>query len=323
MSFVKSILGDLREKKLWPVAAVLLVAVIAVPVVLSKGSSSSNLAPVAQLPSTGSGAAAASGLPAVSVSSVPSEGRINGKGRNPFAQFGGSTSSTGTTGSTAAATTAASGTPTASSGASSTSGSGTSSGGTGASGSGSSSSGTVSTPPSITNPTPPRAPAGLTATESYDVSLAITNSSGGVDTFAPLERLSVLPSTRSPLLVELGVLKGGNRVLFAVQPGAVVSGPGSCIPGPVDCELLSLAPGQTEALGAQSSSGTSQVALFAVNEIAAAKHASSAEADKARRATSAAGRSVLANSTSSVLSLFPYEPSIGALVDDRNLTVGG
>jgi hypothetical protein len=144
-----------------------------------------------------------------------------------------------------------------------------------------------------------------------------------VDTLSPLERLSVLPSTRKPLLVELGVLKGGNRVLFAVQPGAVVSGPGSCIPGPVDCELLSLAPGQTEALGAQSSGDTSQVALFAVNEIAAAKHASAAEANKARRSTSAAGRSVLANSTSSVLSLFPYEPSIGALVDDRNLTVGG
>ena len=40
------------------------------------------------------------------------------------------------------------------------------------------------------------------------------------------------------------MLKGGKQVLFAVQQGAAVSGPGTCTPGPIDCEILALAPGQ-------------------------------------------------------------------------------
>ncbi len=315
MNFFKSILSDLRDKRLWPVAALLLVGVVAVPVLLSKGGSSGP-APIAQLPGAASGGTA-SGLPALSVSSVPSEGKLSGKGRNPFAQFGGSsgTTSTGTT----ASTTAATGTSTTSSASTGTS---TTSGGTSAGSSGTSTTGT-STPPSITTGTPKPAPTGLTASQSYEVSLAITTPSGGLDTYSPLKRLSVLPGDHQPMLVELGVLKGGKRVLFAVQPGTVVSGPGSCIPGPVDCEVLSLAAGQTEALGEQSSSGASQVALFAVTQVTAAKHASVAAADQARRENSAAGRSLLNQSTSSALSLFPYQPSIGALVDLRNLVIGG
>src|SRR5205823_220376 len=83
---------------------------------------------------------------------------------------------------------------------------------------------------------------------------------GGINTIDPLERLSVVPSPKQPLLVELGVLQGGKRVLFAVQPGAAVSGPGTCTPGPIDCEVLTLAPGQTEGVSKQTSTGTTRVA---------------------------------------------------------------
>jgi hypothetical protein len=144
-----------------------------------------------------------------------------------------------------------------------------------------------------------------------------------LNTIAPLERLRVIPSTSQALLVELGVLKGGNRVLFAVQPGTLVSGPGTCIPGPIDCEILSLAQDQTEALGEQTPGGAVQVALFAITGITAADHPTLAAANKARDASSAAGRALLDNSTSSALALFRYEPSIGAVVDLRNLTIGG
>src|SRR6185312_3598330 len=104
---------------------------------------------------------------------------------------------------------------------------------------------TPTTPATPAKPAPP-APSGLTAKQSYQVSLAITTKDGGLKTVDPLERLSVLPSVQQPLLVELGVLQGGKQVLFAVQPGAVVSGHGTCTPGPIDCEILSLSPGQTE-----------------------------------------------------------------------------
>jgi hypothetical protein len=316
MSFFKAIISDLRDKRLWPVAAALLVAVVAVPVVLSKATSGAP-APVAQLPSTGSGGTA-SGLPAVSVSTAPSEGKLTGNGRNPFNQFGGTTTTSGTSGTTAATT----GTSTSASTSTSGSGTSTTSSSTG-SGAGSSSTSGSSTTPSITTAPPKPAPTGLTATESYEVSLAITNSAGGLDTYSPLQRLSLLPSPSRPLLVELGVLKGGKRVLFAVEPGTVISGPGSCIPGPVDCEVLALAPGQTESLGEHSSSGNTRVALFAVTDVSAAKHDSESAANQARRATSALGRELLSQSTSSALSLFQFQPGVGAIVDLRNLVVGG
>jgi hypothetical protein len=152
--------------------------------------------------------------------------------------------------------------------------------------------------------------------------MAITNSAGGVDTVDPLARLSLIPSKQQPLLVELGVLQGKSRVLFAVEPGTVVAGPGACTPGPIDCEILSLGEDQTEAISSRDSGAH---ALFAITGVTAVSHASTALANLARHAESAAGRAVLNSSSSTLpaLSLFKYEPSVGAIVDLRNLTVGG
>ena len=171
-------------------------------------------------------------------------------------------------------------------------------------------------------PAPP-APSGLKAKQSYQVSLAITKADGGLNTIDPLTRLSVLPSPQQPLLVELGVLQGAKRVLFAVEPGAAVGGPGTCIPGPIDCEILSLAPGQTEGVSKQTATGSTPVALFSVNSISAADHPTVAAADAARRTASEDGRQLLANTPLNAVSLFQYDPSVGAVVDLRNLTVGG
>jgi hypothetical protein len=135
-------------------------------------------------------------------------------------------------------------------------------------------------------------------------------------------RLSVLPSNQQPLLIELGVLQGGHSVMFVVQPGTRVSGPGTCTPGPIDCEILSLGQDQTEALSWQSPTGVVSVAQFAVTAIKVDTHASAAAAYNVRRTTSAAGRLLLSASKLTAVSLFRYEPSIGAVVDLRNLKVG-
>jgi hypothetical protein len=144
-----------------------------------------------------------------------------------------------------------------------------------------------------------------------------------VNTVNPL-RLSPLPSANQPLLVELGVLKGGSRVLFAVQPGTVVSGPGTCVPGPIDCEILSLAQDQTEKLSVHTATGNVQVGMFAVTGIRTVNHSSHSTAMKARNQESSTGRQVLNHDHSSLpaLSLFHYDPSVGAVVDLRNLTLG-
>ena len=47
-NFLNGIVNDFREKKLWPIAVVLVAALVAVPVLLSKSSSSST--PEAQVP---------------------------------------------------------------------------------------------------------------------------------------------------------------------------------------------------------------------------------------------------------------------------------
>lgn len=150
--------------------------------------------------------------------------------------------------------------------------------------------------------------------------MAITNSAGGVNTVDPLDRLRLVPNNQQPLLVELGVLKGGSRVLFAVEHGAIVNGPGTCTPGPIDCEILSLAQDQTESVTNRDNSAN---ALFAITGISAVSHSSASAANKARAAKSEAGQAVLDGSNLPTLMLFKYEPSVGAVVDLRDLTVGG
>lgn len=319
MTVVRNMLKELVDRKLWPVALVLIVALVAVPVLLtSKAPTDLVTPPTGPLPYS-----SGTTLPAISVKSTPGNTKLAGNGHNPFAPQQVAATSTTTTATTASVTT------TASTGADSSGGNGSVSVNVG----GASTSTTpvpstpVTSPPTPTTPapsSPKAAPTGLTATQSYHVSLALTNADGSLNTIDPLQRLSILPGKQQPMLVELGVLQGGSRVLFVVEPGTVVSGAGACTPGPIDCEILSLAPGQTEGLSKQGSTGSATpVALFSVNSITVDQHPSVAAANKARQAASDVGRELLANSPLSALSLFQYDPSVGAVVDLRNLTVGG
>ncbi len=321
MNVIKDTVGDLKAKHLWPLAVVLVIAIIAVPLLVSSSSKPSP-APAGASPSL----PPLPGLPVVSAKVTATASHPSGPSRNPFTGSGSTTSVTSA--STSVSSTSSPGSTSGST--SSTGGSGSTSNASSASSGGSSSASapqsSSTAPTSILpagTPPPKPAPGTLTPSQSYEVSLAITNSKGGLDTIDPLKRLSILPSDQNPLLVELGVLKGGHRVLFAVQPGAVVGGPGTCTPGPIDCEILSLAPGQTESLSQTSATGTAQVALFAIAGVSAVDRGSAAAAQKARHQEDAAGRAVLNSSQLSALSLFQYQPALGAVVDLRNLQVGG
>ncbi len=316
--FFRGIVTELRQKRLWPVAALLLAAVVAVPFLLSKSSTPAPV-PQAQVPPPPASGAA---IPTLNVQTTPSHSRLTGHGHDPFA-----TSGTTTTPAAAASTTTAVSTAVSQSASTSTGGGSTAAGGSSTPTVNSPSPGSAptSTPPSITTGAKPKpAPSGLKPTQAYDVALAITNSSGGINTTDPLKRLSVVPSDQKPLLLELGVARDGNHVLFAVQPGAIPTGPGTCTPGPIDCEILSLGQDQTEELSTQQGSiGAAEVALFAITSISATDYPSAAAADKARREVSATGQALLNKSTYPSLSLFQYEPSLGSVVDLRNLKVGG
>ena len=302
MTVIQNLISDLREKRLWPVAVALLVALVAVPLLLSGGSQPVR---VAQAPIVVP-AGPAPALPAVSVTTTPSNARLTGPQRNPF------TPQVKAHPSAATPSAAANSKPAAKS-ASKSAATGTSTTTT------STTTSTTTTSTSTTSTQTPT-PTGLTATQSYHVTFSMTNSAGGVDTIDPLERLSVLPSAQQPLLVEFGVANGGHRVLFVVQPGTIVRGPGACTPGPIDCEILSMAPNQVEWYEKPGAVGPG---LFAVTGINADDFPSATDADKARLAESGAGHDLLQGSTLKALSLFQYRPSLGAVVDLSNLTVGG
>jgi hypothetical protein len=313
MTMVRSMITELREKHLWPVALALLVALVAVPLFLSKSTTPGPLAPL--MPSA---TGPAPSLPAVSVTATPSNARLTGKHRNPFHQQVKASSSTtvpggsSSTGHGSTATVSAGGTTTTAS---------TGSGSTSTGSTGSTSTGTGSSSASGKTPTESAHPAPLTGTESYQVALSITTSRGGVEPLNP-ERLAVLPSAQDPRLIELGVLEGTDKVLFAVEPGTVLHGRGACTPGAIQCQIVSLSPGQIETISKRTSSGTTEVAQMAVTGVSI-EHATAAATRKLRRRESSAGRRLLRQSTLAAVSLFQYQASAGAVLDMRNLTVGG
>jgi hypothetical protein len=316
MSIFTDLYTELREKRLWPVAAVLVLALIAVPLLLSKSSS----APSAPAPAPAlSAGAPASGVPKVEVASVPVHHKLTGHARNPFHQpgvhkLGSSSSVPGGTATTGAA-------PSTSTAGAATHAGGASTGSGAAHASAPSAPAVAPTPATIpVRKTIRPAPTGLTPRQSYDVKLAITLASGGLQTIDSLERLSALPSRQLPLLVELGVLKGARRVLFAVEPGATVTGPGKCLPGPIDCEILSMPENKIETL---SSPRIPSAAQFAVTGISAARHRSRADAQRARARSSAFGARLVRQAGISILSLFPYDMRTGTIRDLRSLSVGG
>jgi hypothetical protein len=318
MNVPRNMLKELMERKLWPIALVLIIALVAVPVLLTKKAPTDIVTPPTGPLPYSSGTT----LPAISVQTTPGNSKLPGKGRNPFTPQEVAKTTTTTAVVPTTTTAASTGTANVSAGGSSSSSGGSSQGTAPASPAPAPVTPTTPSAPAPAAPTTP-APTGLTATQSYHVSLAITTSGGGINTIDPLERLSILPSKQQPMLVELGVLQGGHSVLFAVEPGTVVSGAGTCTPGPIDCEVLTLSPGQTEGISKQTVSGSTPVALFSVNSITADQHPSVAAANKARQKASDVGRELLSRSPLSALSLFQYDPSVGAVVDLRNLTVGG
>jgi hypothetical protein len=315
MTALQGIAADMREKRLWLLAAALVLALVAVPLLLSSHGGDN---PGPSTPVAGAGSPAAGPAPSVQVTATGAGGRATGPARDPFTQRSGAAPATaGTAASfTPASVQPPSGSPTVAPTAPTAPALPAQSGGATAPV-------LAPTAPTLPSPKPRPAPTGLTPTESYSVSFAITNASGGFDTTDPLERLRPIPSAADPLLVELGVLRGGRRVLFAVEPAAVLSGPGECIPGAVSCQLLALAPGQVESLSRETSGGPERVAWFAVAGISVADHPSRAAAAAVRSRASAAGRRLLAASSLNALSLFSYDPQQGAVLDLRNLTVGG
>jgi hypothetical protein len=224
--FLLDIWNDLREKRLWPVAVLLLVGLIAVPVVLSKPTEEPTVAPVTSAPQAKT-EGVAKGLAALTVAKdEPGEGSTLDvfDPSDPFKPpkdviaKSKESSDTGTgTGSTGAST-GSTGQP-------------ASTGSTGTSGSG-----TTSTP---------------TETKVVKYRFVVDGSltvNGKKKKFESLKTIGLLPGEKNPLFAYLGVGKNQDNAVFLVDTTLIpaADGDGKCRPSRDKCAFLYLGPGETQ-----------------------------------------------------------------------------
>jgi hypothetical protein len=220
MNPVRNIVRDLVERRLWPVALLLVVAAVAVPVYLGR-SSSDDGAGNAPTPAH-TAQVTKSSKAAVSLDETADQGRGAGKASNPFKQQhvpkaakADTSTSTG-------------------SGAASPSNDTPASGGSTPSGGGSDS----------TGGTTPAAPTDNTPKTDVDVSHVSLHLGpvGALVTYKDVARLSALPSAGKPLFVFTGVLKDGKTAVL-LPSSTVQIGEESdvaCKPSNKSCQKLEL-----------------------------------------------------------------------------------
>jgi hypothetical protein len=255
MPFLRNVLKDLVDKRLWPVALLLVAALVAAPIVL--GRSGGDTGTPAPTPATSAVAPSDSGTAskaAVSLATAPSDRRhLDGRVRDPFrapkAKAKAKKAATKTHAPTSAAPAAVS-SGTASAGATGGSSSSPATA-TPSTGSSSGTAGTTSTSKSKTTTSPKKttAPKADDASDTYHVSLRFGLNGGALKTLDDVARLSALPSVTDPFFVYLGVLETTTthekRAVFLVSSDATPNGEGACHPTKQDCESVELAVGET------------------------------------------------------------------------------
>jgi hypothetical protein len=278
---MRSLRRDLIERKLWPLIALLLAAVIAVPVVLLKGAAAGGTpTPPAPAAATGQPAGQTAGAAA---KTVPVKVLLASIPRNPFASgmptlsvkpASGSTAATGASSSTAttssttttsaamvsptpAATPSPATTPTPATAPTTTTTS------------------TTATTPATGSTTPLAVPAKAQSWTLYSVSLRY-GKDAGARVRTGVARLTPLPSAKQPQVMFMGVMGNGQQAVFALGAGIQHTGPGLCRPSRTRCSALQLKGGQTEhIILPTANSGTRQVLLRVVRIASSITHSRS------------------------------------------------
>ena len=87
---------------------------------------------------------------------------------------------------------------------------------------------------------------------------------------ATVRRLEVLPDEDNPVLVYRGVEDGGKVAVFELTGNVTVEGDGACQPTPEDCQILKLRAGETEFVtvtdtGSETTDAQYQIDLIKIN----------------------------------------------------------
>jgi hypothetical protein len=292
---VLSVVNDLRQRRLLPVAVLLLVAAVALPLFALKSSAEPAVTPTAGSAST---AATPDGLPSpqqalsdkplvtLAVLGDSSSDLEEFDSKDPFKPID-KVSSAGASDSGSATVAAGTG-GTASTDDSSSSGGGSGSGGgspdTGAGGEVQQ---PTTTPKSDDNGDNQNSAPKTEKKLTYAVDVIIRGPKG-LRRYHSVPKLSLLPAEDNPLLVFLGVEDAGTKAVFLVDAKlkSVAGGEGTCSPSEDQCATLALAPGEEHTL-INDAGQTWTIQVAEVRETSVAKAAAAAKAAGKRRARSA------------------------------------
>jgi hypothetical protein len=273
-TFLLDLWHDLRAKRLWPVAVLLAVALVALPFVLKK-SSDNGSAPVAPPTpvATGAAADASKAVVVADASSTNSTLGVFNK-KNPFKPDKSVVAAQAPPASNPAPSAPQSSSPSQGSSTPSSGGGGTDTGG--------------STP---SHPVKPQAPKGPYA---YTVDVKFGRR-GLPRTHHDVQKLDVLPDQNNPLVVFLGVNTKGDTAVFLTDTSLKAAGEGTCKPNGETCSFLYLKVDKgknTEDLSEQSADGTGieyTIELLAIKKVLVSDLAKKAK-KSARQARIAARR---------------------------------
>jgi hypothetical protein len=263
---------QLVERRLWPVAVLLVAALAAVPFVLAKSGSDDTVPG----PTASTAAAQGDTTPIVSVAAPEAreQGRkVLGSAKNPFKPAIKAKKAKAARTTVTDSTRTSVDTP-ASSG-------GTATGG-GAVGGGSA-------------PVVPLVPGGTTTPiETFELySLVVRfGETSGEPAVKNLKRLKGLPGG-APKLVYLGLLGDHKTAVFLVDAAAKIQGDGRCEPTPVDCQTLRMKAGDTVFADVTQADGSVKQYELDLVKVITKKTLSSAVAAKARVSVAKGGRDAL------------------------------
>jgi hypothetical protein len=232
---LRSVWDELVERRLWPLALALVVAIVAIPVLLSKPAKEAS-APAPPPPATGSASPAAAFQPAVSI-----QGRKSSQIRknlrrftrkNPFTPQGVNLSPTSGTASPQGAAASATSTSSSSTSSASTTTPATTGG----------SSGSTTTTPSPATTTPQV----FYYTYTVDVKFGKT----GQEDEKKLTEFRALPGSDNPVVVFMGVRPDAETAVFLIAADASTTGTGTCKPSDTECTFLYLKKGDKQTIEA-------------------------------------------------------------------------
>jgi hypothetical protein len=298
MNAVLTPFRQLVDRKLWPLAILLIAALAAVPFLLAKEDAPEPITPIASagVPATTAESATQPIVTLGSPTDREAARKVLGARKNPFKPAGAAAKAV------AAKTTTS---PTATGGASGDTDKGKSA-------TGGSSSPVTGAP--VVGVSPLQPAVRKKTYELYQLKIRFGATSSDDLANRSVKRLTALPAMANPVLVYLGLKKDLKTAVFLVDANTLVVGDGTCVPSPTNCQNLELKKGQTAFIDVLGDGGAS-TAQYQLDYVKVLKRTTTdaKAARAARRAVAKGGRDALRANISRVNG-WDYDAESGVLV---------